>query len=98
MGWGKTGTGGPAAGSALGVELDLLAHHVLGEAGAQVVLETVGEGHDHVLDAAVLDQLGEQGPSFTAVIVAEEVLDHVDGELPREVEHRVVEEKGDELF
>lgn len=41
------------AGSALGVRFDLVAHGLFGDAGADVLLKTVREGHHHVVDPAV---------------------------------------------
>ena len=53
--------------SALAVQTDLLPDDIVAEAGAQVVLETIGERDNHVLHAAVLDELREElaasGPS-----------------------------------
>src|SRR5438045_636676 len=45
---------------ALAVQADLLANDVVAEPGAQVVLEAIGKRDNHVLDAAVRNELGEQ--------------------------------------
>src|SRR4029078_11996003 len=84
--------------SALAVQPDLLAHHLFGDSGAQVVLQTVGERDDHVVDASVFDQLAKQAPSFWAVIVPKEIANHVQGEIAREIDYRVIEQVGDQLF
>lgn len=92
----RSGRWGPR--SAFGVQLQLLAHDALGQPSAQCVLQAVGEGDLHVLNAAILHYLVHQGACFRRLVIAEEILDHLNREFARKVEHRVVKEKGDELF
>src|SRR4029078_2499047 len=84
--------------SAFAVEADLLANDVIIDAAAQIVLQAVGQGHDHVVDASVLDQLRQQLASLRGVVLPREITNHVQGEVAREVKYRVVEQVGDKLF
>jgi hypothetical protein len=83
---------------ALAVEPDLLADDIVGQPGAQVVLETVSERDEHVLDAAVFDELGQELAAFGAVVFAQEIANHVEREVTGEVKYRVIEQVGDKLF
>jgi hypothetical protein len=61
-------------------------------------LQAVSQSELHVFDAAVLHELGQQGTRLSTLVIANEILDHFDREPAGKVEHRVVKEKGDELF
>ena len=67
----------------------------IGEAIA-VVAHALGMSCTVLTSALQLEE--ELDPTLAAVVVAQEVLHHLDRQVTREVEHRVVEEKGDELF
>jgi hypothetical protein len=84
--------------SALGIKTDLFADDVVAEAGAQVVLETVGERDNHVLHAAVLDELRQELAALGAVVLPQEVANHVEREVTGEVKYRVIEQVSDKLF
>jgi hypothetical protein len=83
---------------ALAVEPDLLPDDVVAEPGAEVVLQTVAQRDQHVLDAAVRDELGEELAALGTFVVAKEVTNHVQGEVTGEVKYRVIEQVGDKLF
>src|SRR6185436_9918958 len=77
---------------------DLFAYDVVGDPGPQVVLEAIGEGDDHIVDAPVFDQLAEQLSSFGAVVLTQEIPHHVQGEIAGKVDYRVIQKIGDQLF
>ena len=80
------------------VELELLVNHVFIQTGAKLFLQAVSQGELHLFDATVLHKLGQQGTRFATFVIADEILDHFDREPTGKIEHRVVKEKGDELF
>lgn len=82
---------------ALYVQLQLLADDIFIETGAELFLQAVCEGELHVLNAPVLHELRQEGAGLPAVVIANKILDHLDGETARKIEHRVVKKKGDEL-
>src|SRR5258708_5907150 len=84
--------------SALAVQANLLAHDLVAEARAQVVLEAVRQRDNHVLHAAVFDELGQELAALGAVVFPQEIANHVEREVTGEVKYRVIEQVSDKLF
>jgi hypothetical protein len=72
--------------SALRVVAELLTNYVLGDTRADVLREAIGDRHEHLVDALVLDESREEGTRLTAVVVAEKLPHLLDAEIADEVD------------
>src|SRR6202034_769687 len=84
--------------SALRVERELLAHDLLVDPGADVLLETIGQGQEQLVDPFVLDQLGQERLRLSAVVPPEKLTNRVERDLPLEVQIEIFEQVPHKLF
>src|SRR5690606_12082461 len=52
--------------------------------------EAVGQDQHHVVDTAILDDLGTQRPRLAAVVVAQHLAQHLEGHVPLEIQDHVL--------
>ena len=79
-------------------ELQLLANDFLVHARAQVVLQTVGQREEQLVDPLVLDELLQKLPGLAAVVRAQELPNGVQGDLALEIQVHILQEVAHKLF
>src|SRR6478672_7009067 len=84
--------------SALGVHDELLAHRLLVDARADVVLEDVRQRDQEVVHTLVLDQLLEKRLRLPAVVPPQELAHLIERDLPLEIHVHVFQQVPYELF
>src|ERR1041385_4372157 len=78
--------------STFAVHRQLLAQRVFGDADSDVILQAIGDGDQEVIDALVVDELGQQRTRLAAVILAQEFPHLLHGDFAAKVDDRVLEQ------
>jgi hypothetical protein len=78
-------------GSAFGVQIELIAHHVLVDAMREMLAQTVGEGEQQIIYALLVQDPRQNATRLSAIVLAQELADLLHGDIALEIQVEILE-------